>query len=212
MKTSKNPIVAGIDVGGARKGFHGVALVGGAYQAQLHTMDAAAMARWLREIGAQAIGVDAPCRWSLDGRARPAERELMSHGMHCFASPTREAAVRHPSNYYGWMLNGEALYQAIEPSHPLCAGLPLRQGQTCCFETFPHAVSCALTGHLVSAKHKRVVRRVVLEQAGIFSLELRNIDWIDAALCALAAHRLAAGHPCHAYGEPVTGLIITPQT
>jgi predicted nuclease with RNAse H fold len=96
MKTSKNPIVAGIDVGGARKGFHGVALAGGVYQAQLHTMDAVAMARWLREIGAQAIGVDAPCRWSLDGRPRPAERELMGQGIQCFASPTREAAVRHP--------------------------------------------------------------------------------------------------------------------
>ncbi|MDK9709018.1 MAG: DUF429 domain-containing protein [Desulforhopalus sp.] len=29
------------------------------------------------EMQVKVIGIDAPCRWSADGRARPAERELI---------------------------------------------------------------------------------------------------------------------------------------
>lgn len=37
-----------------------------------------------------------------------------------------------------------------------------------------------------------------------------SIDWIDAALCALAADRIARGDACLAYGEPASGLILVP--
>lgn len=117
--------VIGIDVGGSRKGFHAVALIAGAYAAQLVSRDVQEVAEWCRRvIGAQLIAIDAPCRWSLDGRARPCERELNADGIRCFASPSREAAASHPSNYYGWMLQGEALYRELEASHPLLGGLP----------------------------------------------------------------------------------------
>jgi hypothetical protein len=211
VKASGNQIVAGIDVGGSRKGFHAVALDNDAYHSQFQTTDPILMARWCCDIQAEVIGIDAPCRWSTDGRARPAERQLMGQGIQCFASPTRERAVNHPGNYYGWMLNGEALFRTLASSHPLCTALPLAQGQTCCcFETFPHAISCALTGSLVAAQHKRTIRRALLAQAGLFTAACSNIDWIDATLCALAAHHLAAKQPCTAYGDATTGLIIVP--
>ena len=119
------PTVIGIDVGGRRKGFHAVALTGGAYAARLATAEVQELAHWCRSvIGAQLIAIDAPCRWSSDGRARPCERELNAADIRCFASPTRQAALSHPSNYYGWMLQGEALYRQLEVSHPLLAALP----------------------------------------------------------------------------------------
>lgn len=80
--------VIGIDVGGSRKGFHAVAVTGGAYAGQLATPDVQELGHWCRSvIGAQQIAIDAPCRWSGNGRARPCERELMQQGIFCFASP-----------------------------------------------------------------------------------------------------------------------------
>jgi len=209
------PTVIGIDVGGSRKGFHAVALTGGAYAARLGTSELQELAHWCRTvIGAQLIAIDAPCRWSSDGRARPCERELNAVGIRCFASPSRTAALSHPSNYYGWMLQGEALYRELEASHPLLSGLPapgLQASDTACFETFPHAIAWHLRGGNADARQKRPQRRALLEQAGVDTAALTSIDWIDAALCALAAHQLASGQPSRAYGEPASGLIVVPQ-
>ncbi len=207
--------VIGIDVGGSRKGFHAVALSAGATAGQLATTEVQELAHWCRSvIGAQLIAIDAPCRWSADGRARPCERELNAAGIRCFASPSREAAFSHPSNYYGWMLQGEALYRELENSHPLLAALPaagLPPSAPACFETFPHAITWQLRGGQASAAHKRSQRTQLLRQSGIDPAPLTCIDLIDAALCALAAHHLANGRPCCSYGEPVSGLIVVPQ-
>jgi predicted nuclease with RNAse H fold len=204
------PTVIGIDVGGSRKGFHAVALTGGAYAGQLAASEVQELAHWCRSvIGAELIAIDAPCRWSSGGRARPCERELNAAGIRCFASPTRQAALSHPSNYYGWMLQGEALYRELELSHPLLAALPA--SAPACFETFPHAIAWQLRGGQASAAHKRSQRTELLEQAGIDPAPLTSIDFIDAALCALAAHQLASGRYCRAYGEAGSGLIVVPQ-
>ena len=66
--------VAGIDVGSSRKGFHAVALRDGGYLDQIATRDAGQLRQWCLKVDARIIGVDAPCHWSLTGRARPAER------------------------------------------------------------------------------------------------------------------------------------------
>ncbi len=155
----------GIDVGGPRKGFHAVALSGGAYAAQLATSDAEDLAHWCRsEVQASVIAIDAPCRWSTDGRARPCERELRQQGIICFASPTRQAAVAHPTGDYDWMLQGEALYRALEVSHPLVARLPINVPGF--FEPFPHAITWHLRGGQAQASQKRAQRRELLQQAG----------------------------------------------
>lgn len=207
--TAAPAIAVGIDVGGPKKGFHAVALRDGSYHARLSTRKAHEIVAWCCKIGARAIGVDAPCRWSATGRARPAERQLMGRGISCFATPTRQRASAHPKNHYGWMLNGAELFSLLEPGYPLFAGGPVSDTAPICFETFPHAIACALAGCPVSARAKATARRVLLRTAGIETEHLSNIDHVDAALCALAAHRLLQG-TVRAYGEAETGLIVVP--
>jgi predicted nuclease with RNAse H fold len=200
----------GIDVGGERKGFHAVALTGGSYSSHLSTKSVPELARWCREtVRARVIAVDAPCRWSEDGHARPAERALMEKRIWCFSTPTRKQAVEHRTNYFGWMLRGADLFQALDGEFPLCRKLPTA-GRKCCFETFPHAITWHLRGGNADASQKRKQRRELLAQAGIDLTELTNIDLVDAALCALTAYHAASGEECASFGEPNTGLIIVP--
>ncbi|MBW4530842.1 MAG: DUF429 domain-containing protein [Aphanothece saxicola GSE-SYN-MK-01-06B] len=201
----------GIDVGGHSKGFHAVALCNGAYACQLSSRDILELSHWCRSvIGASVIAIDAPCRWSPTGRARPCERELMQQGIFCFATPSREKAEQHPSGYFDWMRHGADLYEALKDSHPLLTSLPSTV-QCCCFKTFPHAITWHLRGGETKARQKRPQRTALLAQAGITTATLTNIDWIDAALCALTAHRVAIGASCLAFGEPNTGLIVVPE-
>ncbi len=117
------------------------------------------LAHWCRSVvGASVIAIDAPRRWSSDGRARPCERELMRQGIFCF-------------------------------------------------ETFPHGITWHLRNGEAKARQKRPQRTALLAQAGITTSPLTSIDLIDAALCALAAHRVASGAAYLAFGEPDTGPI-----
>lgn len=208
-------VVAGVDVGGPRKGYHAVALVGGDV-ALCHSTDPAVIAGWCIKLGARHVGVDAPCRWSRDGRRRPAEAALNAAGIACFASPTRDAALAHEAaaqqraraGWYGWMFEGERLYRQLLSHYALYGGASDRA--PCCFETFPQAVACALAGRIVSAKQKRAVRRGLLTQAGIDIRALTNIDKVDAALCALAAQRFAEGR-FRGYGDADDGFVIVPD-
>lgn len=115
--------MAGIDVGGPRKGFHAVALRGGEY-VKFASTEAADVASWCLEQGAQFIGVDAPCRWSVDGRSRPAEVQLRAAGIQSFSTPLRETALTNASDFYGWMLNGEKMFALLERAHQLYRGEP----------------------------------------------------------------------------------------
>ena len=150
-------------MGGVRKGFHAVALRDGVDAGQLATGDVQELAHWCRSVvGASVIAIDAPCRWSSDGRARPCERELMRQGIFCF-------------------------------------------------ETFPHAITWHLRNGEAKARQKRPERTALLAQAGISTAPLTSIDLIDSVLCAFAAHRVASGAACLAFGEPDTGLIVVPE-
>ena len=201
-------VVAGVDVGSPKKGFHAVALNADGVLGVLGSPDAQEIAGWCVEMGAAAVGVDAPCRWSTTGRARQAERELMKAGIWCFSSPDRERALQHPKNQYGWMLAGEALYKAMAPRYQLFVG-KIEADQTV-FETFPHAVTCSLSGKIVSARNKSLDRRALLAKHGIADKSLRNIDLVDAALCALTAHYLLAGK-WRTHGDRESGHIVVPS-
>jgi len=211
MMRDSSVVVAGIDVGGAKKGFHGVALANGRYLAQQASLEAERMAAWCKEIGAMAVGVDAPSRWSETGRMRPAERELARRGISCFATPRLETALSHP--FYAWMLQGAALYRALERDYPLYDGSQpagtWATGMRTCFETFPQAIACALAGTAVSAKNKGPIRRALLARAGIDPAAFGSIDMVDAALCALAAHRMQLGEVSR-FGEAGSGFIVIP--
>lgn len=145
----------------------------------------------------------------------------MRAGIHCFASPTREAALAHPKNWYGWMLAGEALYAALRRGYRLAAdpvahalaSAPSSPSSPVVFETFPQAIACVLAGRPVPARDKVRTRRAVLRSAGIDPAPFGNIDWVDAALCAVAAAHFVAGR-VHWHGESPagrgTGHIVVP--
>jgi hypothetical protein len=106
------------------------------------------------------------------------------------------------------MLNGARLFNELSSGFPLFSGAAGPR-HPICFETFPHAIACSLAGKIVRAKHKRDIRRALLEQNGIDTKQLTNIDWIDAALCALTAHGLLTG-AVNTYGDVREGFIIVP--
>lgn len=193
-------VAAGIDVGGRKKGFHGVVLGDGGYLDKLHCTDPAEMAAWVRSTGARATAVDAPCRWRKGAEPRAAERELARMGIRCFATPVQAAAAAHP--FYEWMRNGMSLYAALDPHYPLFHR---------CFETFPQAVACILAGRLLPARNKRLDRPGLLQEAHIDSSLLPGQDFIDAALCALSAHRCLLGK-FQKLGDEAGGYLILPAS
>ncbi|WP_322033234.1 DUF429 domain-containing protein [Paraburkholderia sp. J76] len=202
--------VAGIDVGGARKGCHMVILQGEHILSNVRRMTPSEMLRECLKFDVMAVGIDAPCRWAEAGSGRLAERELARQHIHCFATPTREQAKSSPSGFYDWMLCGEQVYHAFANAYPLLSSREYA-GHRVSFETFPHAIACAVLGkETVSAKRKLVERRKLLETVGVDSAVLRSIDAIDAALCAWTAGRLVAGH-AKPYGDAAGGYIYVPD-
>lgn len=203
-------VVIGIDVGSRARGFHAVVLKGAQYLTKLNTSDTRALAEWCKDSGAKAIGIDAPCHWSSTGRARCAESELMKSGIWCFSTPSIDIAQSHPKNHFGWMRCGAMLYESLFWSgYSLFCGTRI-SSQPVCFETFPHAIACALQGEIVSAKLKRQLRQRLLQENAIEIEALTNIDWIDAALCALTAHHLLSGS-VKTYGDMEEGFIVVPD-
>lgn len=204
--------VAGIDVGGKRKGFHAVALRGKNFLEKITDTDPAVIVAWCLEQKATVVAVDAPCGWSKAGSSRQAERELFlfDEKIHCFATPTRAHAEANTKGFYDWVFNGEKLYQQLQKRYPLFNGK--RAKGLVCIETFPHAAACALAGQVVSAKHKASVRREVLKgcgyDAGIRGLP--NIDYVDAAICAVAAYKLRVDS-YQLFGNSEEGFIIVPD-
>lgn len=199
--------VIGIDVGGPAKGFHAVALEGLDISARWQGSDTARLAAWCEEQKAEVVAVDAPCRWRGPDLARAAERELAAEGISCYYAPTEQRAREH--TFYQWMLPGAELYRALADRFPLHLGEAVTGPVA--IETFPHAVACALAGQVVSAKpkEKRVVRRELLQRAGIALSGKESTDELDALLCALAALGFSLGK-FKTYGDTEGGFIIVP--
>ena len=208
ISQSEFPAVAGIDVGGQRKGFHLVVLKGKTVLHSVRHCNANGVVADCQNHGVMAVAIDAPCRWGNGEGARTAERELAQEGVFSYATPTRERAGAHA--FYQWMLNGEALYAALSQSYPLLEHRNYRGGMVS-FETFPHAITCAMRGtENTPAKKKRTQRGELLDTYGIDRALLRSIDAIDAALCALTAQHLLR-HRISVYGEEATGFLFVPD-
>lgn len=202
--------VAGIDIGGARKGCHLVILQGREVVCVAKSSNPEELYRTCLRHEVVAVGVDSPCRWSLDGAGRLAEKELAKEKIFCFSTPTQERALASTSGFYGWMFSGEKVFETLAPTYPLLTERRYAGGQVS-FETFPHAITCSLLGREVaSAKLKRVQRRKLLEDAGINTSSLTSIDAVDAALCALTAQFLLLGKT-RAYGDAPGGYIFVPD-
>jgi predicted nuclease with RNAse H fold len=201
----------GIDVGGQVKGFHAVALRGEIFVDKATATDPAVIVDWCFDHRATVVSVDAPCGWSQTGPSRLAERQLKMSGkkINCFATPTRERAENHNKGFYNWVFNGERLFRLLVNHYPLFDG-ERRKGPSC-FETFPHAIVCAMAGRVVPAKLKAKVRRKVLRDRGYDISNLSNIAFVDAALCAVAADEFGKGtYQC--FGNPEEGFIVVPAS
>ena len=203
-----HPTVVGIDVGGERNGFHAVALQAGQFVDKAHCLEPDAVVDWCVERKAATVAVDAPCRWSNSESSRLVERELMRRGVHCFFTPARNHARANKSGFYDWVFNGERLYESLESRQYLRFDGEQTGGRIC-IETFPHAVVCAIAGRVISAKPKGKVRREVLKKIGYDVGMLSNIDFVDAALCAVAAAEFSKGSYQH-FGNREEGFIIVP--
>jgi len=202
--------VIGIDVGGERKGFHAVALQGGIFVDKKTSSKPADISAWCLDHKTRVVAVDAPCRWSQSGSSRLAERELRIAGkqIHCFATPTYTDARANIKGFYDWMFNGEKLYECLESRQYLRFNGD-RTEEPMCIETFPHAIVCALAGVVVPARPKGKVRRAALRERGFDVSKLLNIDFVDAALCAVTAEAFR-NNRYQLYGDRAEGFIVVP--
>jgi predicted nuclease with RNAse H fold len=204
-----NHTAVGIDVGGERKGFHAVAFQG----KNLHDLRTCtspdALARWCSQLPhADVIAVDAPCEWSTCGKSRAGERQLANEGIRCFCTPQEESVKSRGAHFYGWVFNGMRLYRSLENlgyrRFP-CNG----DADRVCFETFPHAIVWALRGRVIPARHKASSRRELLSDMGYAISQLRNVDFVDAALCAVAAQCFLRSET-RCFGDEQEGAIVVP--
>ena len=206
--TPDSPVFIGIDVGGVRKGYHLAVLSPDHFVSSESLPDVVSVVDRCRELAPAAIGVDAPCGWSADGRSREAERALARRGIRAYATPRRDLAKLE--GFHAWMLQGEALFAALQPHFPLWSNATVAPTRPFCFETFPHAVTCALRGRIVSGKDKAIDRPALLTAAGITLRPTASQDDVDAALCALTAATVVAGD-FETYGNTTEGIIVTPR-
>jgi predicted nuclease with RNAse H fold len=172
-----------VDVGGPRKGFD-VALVDAVRLTRLERFgEAGEAAAWLARHRAQLVGIDSPRHPAPPGeRSRPDERELAAAVCGIRFTPD-EASLRapHRSGYYDWILNGLALYAALEE-----AGL--------------HAIECFPTATWTrlhrprGAQSRAAWSREALEGAGLRGVPPRlSQDARDAIGAALTARLHAEG-------------------
>jgi len=203
-----NQTAVGIDVGNERKGFHAVALRDGKFLDKMSSIHPPDIVSWCLDHNARVVAADAPCRWSENDLSRLAERELMKNGIWCFSTPTKQKANLH--DFYKWMLNGEKLYECLE-SHQFARFDGERTGDLICIETFPHAIICALEGRVVPTKPKIKKRREALLKEGYDIDTLSNIDFVDAALCAIAANDFRKDN-YKKFGDRKEGFIIVPAS
>lgn len=204
---SSQRAVAGIDIGGEAKGNHLVIMRGTRilWNNRIRETPEKMLEKCI-ELEVAAVGIDAPCQWRTGEAGRQAEKLLAKMRISCFATPTRGRASE--SRFYDWMFNGKRLYNAFVERFPLFKGETEIGGQVC-FETFPHAVTCALRGREVTTAKKNVQRREALERLGVEITPLRTIDEVDAALCAVTASYLLEGR-VNAYGDDIGGFIVVP--
>jgi predicted nuclease with RNAse H fold len=201
--------VAGVDVGGDKKQCNLVILRGTSILHSAAKIAPGDLLSMCVEHDVVAVGIDAPCQWRAGDGPRKAERELAGERISSFSAPARERAIVNTTGFYDWMFNGERVYQALARTYPLLKKPGYSDGRVS-FETYPHAITCAMLGKdVASAKQKRVQRKQLLDERGIDSSKLTSIDARDAALCALTARYLLEGMS-YAIGDAAGGYIQVP--
>ena len=86
--------VAGIDIGGDRKGCHLVILRGTRILCNIKSRAPEYLLQTCIGLDVVAVGIDAPCQWGAEGKGRLAEKELAQRGVFCFARADASASKR----------------------------------------------------------------------------------------------------------------------
>ena len=105
---------AGVDVGGARKGFD-LAVVGErGLVDRARLREPADVVAWLRPFAPRVVAVDSPRTCAPPGTSsRPEERELAARICGIRFTPARELVADEADGYYEWIRRGLALYEAL---------------------------------------------------------------------------------------------------
>jgi predicted nuclease with RNAse H fold len=155
----------GVDVGGPVKGFHACFLEDLEVVRWFACVSHLELAEEIREFAPAVVAIDAP-RFALRqrGESREAERAIFRRGYRL--QWTRQT----PNEPDSWMVNGAALWAELDGIR--------------CVETFPTAASDRLGGS-----------PVLLPLGMLAGKEVRAgyKDYLDAAICAWVAHRVATG-------------------
>lgn len=203
---SVDAVAVGVDVATARKGLDLVAL-----DAHRRVVESAGrlscgdVARIVAALRPAVVCIDSPPCWAGAGcRSRAAERALLARGIHCFFTGD-ESCGGNP--FYGWMLAGFRVFEAVAETHPLYRGGPVAGTAA---EVFPNATALLLAGRRPApAESKGRFRRAVLDSCGVAQAELPSLDRVDAALAALTGQ--IALHGGHSWvGDPAEGTILLP--
>jgi predicted nuclease with RNAse H fold len=170
---------AGVDVGGARKGFH-VALLG--EDLRIRVERAGGVERCVELVaGASLVAVDAPSAWADDGEgSRSCERAFARAGVCGIRfTPDEATAGRRTDRYYEWVEQGLLLWSALR-----AAGVRTVEG-------FPTASWTAWLGRRSGRSRTAWTRDGVGLLAGrIGGLEaVRDQDQRDAVAAALTARQ-----------------------
>jgi predicted nuclease with RNAse H fold len=106
---------AGVDVGGSRKGFDAVVVVGSRFEAHRRNGDPADVASWLAGYQPTIVAVDSPRTPAEDGRlSRQCERDFARAGICGIRfTPDRSTMTARVGGYYQWIENGFALYDEL---------------------------------------------------------------------------------------------------
>ena len=177
-------IVAGVDVGGPRKGFD-VAVLRGTTVRLHRTTDPTEVAATVAD--AELVGVDAPAAWAPAGQAsRPDERAFARAGICGIRYTPDEAAARaRTDGYLDWVWQGLALYGALAD-----AGIPT-------VEVFPTAAWTrwcgARGGHTRLAWAREGLRRLRAAGLGDDAGGRPSQDAMDAIAAALVSRQAMAG-------------------
>lgn len=188
---------AGVDVGGAKKGFH-VALVdeSGLVEGPLQVNDPEQVVKLLASYHPKVVAIDSPRSCSPPGeKARLSERKFAEAGI-CGIRWTPEEAKLAGNPYYDWIVRGRALYAALQRVDEVPSWEVI--------EVFPTA-SWTIWAGKRGTKRRAAWSREALDALGLAALPSRrlNQDDRDAIAAALTARLFSEGRTRSFGGEIV---------
>ncbi len=175
--------VAGIDVGGASKGYHAAILSIDGKRivdvASMHSIDR--LCEWMKPYEPECIAIDGPRRhFRRSGATRLSERQL--HALGYRIQWTRVDPDQAPE----WMVQSSTLWQKLAAEF----------GEDRLAETFPTAAATGLAAADID-----------ISLSLLAGIEKRSTykDYIDASIAAWVAYKVLLGFATEVGGDPETG-------